>query len=57
MSWSLKRWHKQHKKLLAEYEKDPETRQKMCLAQAQQFCWDKAVDEYINYYLDILKEK
>ena len=44
-------------KLLAEYEKDPETRQKMCLAQAQQFCWDKAVDEYINYYLDILKEK
>ena len=44
-------------KMLAEYEKDPETRQKMCLAQAQQFCWDKAVDEYINYYLDILKEK
>ena len=43
--------------MLAEYEKDPETRQKMCLAQAQQFCWDKAVDEYINYYLDILKEK
>lgn len=44
-------------KLLAEYEKDPETRQKMCLAQAQKFNWDKAVDEYLNYYIDILQEK
>ena len=44
-------------KLLAEYAKDPETRQKMCLAQAQKFNWDKAVDEYLNYYIDILQEK
>lgn len=39
---------------LADFAKDPEAWAERLKARAATFCWDKAVDEYIAYYLDIL---